>query len=147
MAERRKFPRHKARLPVKFRIFDRENKTEITNDIDAYTQNISKTGMCLTLPRGWDCPDCNNCLGWMYNLSCKLKNTHNHETNRFITPKLSLKILVFDPSLPFREPLELEGDCVWVKQDVAAEEEAYPVGISLFQPFSHGFLGMSKKVH
>lgn len=116
---------------MRFKIFDKETKTDITNDIDAYTENVSKAGMCLILPREWECPECNNCLGWMYNLSCKLKNNHTQETNRFLSTKLNLKITLSDPSSSLEEPIQLEGNCVWVNTNVLPQENSYPVGVYL----------------
>ena len=123
--------RFKVKLPVKFRVFDKDTKTDITNDVDAYTENVSTEGMCLVLPRGWDCPECNNCLGWAYNVKCKLKDSQAQEANRFLSTKLNLKILLSDPAAPPKEPIQLEGECVWVKQDVESEQNVYPVGVLL----------------
>ncbi|MFH1678457.1 MAG: PilZ domain-containing protein [Candidatus Omnitrophota bacterium] len=131
MLEKRRFPRFTMKLPVRLRIFDKETKTDITNDIDAYTENISKAGMRLILPNGWECPECNNCLGWMYNLNCKLKNNFTREANHFLTPKLNLRITISDASIPLKEPIQLEGDCVWVNANIHPQENSYPVGLSI----------------
>lgn len=130
MLERRQSSRFSAKFPVKLRIFDRETKTYITNYINADTKDISKGGACLVLPRSWGCPECNNCLGWMYNLGCKLKDNHTTETNRTLVNKLNLTILIpQDPKL-IKKPVQLEGECVWVNADIGFKEDAYPVGIA-----------------
>jgi hypothetical protein len=129
MVERRRFPRLKIKLPVKIRVFDKETNGDVTNDINAYTENVSKAGMCLMLPRSWDCPECNNCLGWIYNLGCKLKNNHTQDDYRSLANELVLKVSIFDDLIPNKEPIQLEGNCVWVKTDVPPEENSYSVGI------------------
>jgi hypothetical protein len=131
MLEKRRFPRLNVKLPVKLRIFDPEAKTDVTNDIEVYTKDISGGGLCLILPRGWECQECNNCLGWIYNLDCKLKNNHATETNRILPAELDLKITVSYPSNLDKEPAQLEGRCAWVNADIGPEENAYPVGVEL----------------
>lgn len=118
-------------LPVKMKIFDKETNAYITNDIEVYTENVSKGGLCLILPRSWDCPECNNCLGWIYNLTCKLKNNHTKDDNHLLASKLSLKISLSDPSVPGKEPIQLEGNCVWVNSDIPQQENSYSVGVRL----------------
>ena len=131
MTERRRFARVNRKLAVRFKVFDRDTKIDITDLIDAYTENISKGGMRLILPRAWDCPECSNCLGWMYNLDCKLRNSHTKETERFLNPKLNLKILLTDSSDTSKEPIQLEGECVWVNPHIDSSKKDYPVGVSL----------------
>ncbi len=131
MIERRHFPRLKIKLPVKIKVFDKETNGNITNSIDAFTEDVSRGGMRLMLPRSWACAECNNCLGWIYNLGCSLKNNHTNDSDRFLTNKLNLKISISDPNIPTKEAVDLEGSCVWVKTDTKPKEENYPVGISV----------------
>ncbi|MFZ5801336.1 MAG: hypothetical protein ACOY3D_08210 [Candidatus Omnitrophota bacterium] len=130
MAEQRHFPRFALRLAAKLRIFDQEANADIINPIDVLTENIGQGGMRLTLPRSWDCPQCNNCLGWIYNLGCKLKNNHTQDDTRFLNPKLTLKVVLAGLPAAGEGPLELEGSCVWVKTDVPSGEDSYSVGIA-----------------
>ena len=131
MIERRHSPRFKSRLAVKFKIVNAETKVSITNDVGAYTEDISKTGMRLEIPREWDCPECNNCLGWIYNQQCHLRNGHTNGVDHLLTSKLNLKILLSSPQKPRKEPIELDAQCVWANQDIESNKSTYPVGICL----------------
>ena len=134
MREQRRFQRLKIKLPVKIRIFDKETGENITHEIDASTENVSKAGMCLMVPQSWDCPECNKCLGWIYNLGCKLKNNHTQDDNRCLSTKLNFRISLFDASLSSREPVLVEAQCAWVGGGTLSQGERYPVGVSIAEP-------------
>ena len=129
--EKRQFPRFKIRLPVRFRILDKERKTYITNDTDAHLEDVSKGGMRLSIPHGWDCPECNNCLGWAYNLDCDLKNGHTREVSRCLTANFQFEISLNDPKRRQKGAVTLDGESVWVDQPDHPDQNTYPGGISL----------------
>ena len=119
------------KLPVRVRVFDAETDLDVTNDVDAYTENLSREGMCLSLPWSWDCPECNNCLGWIYNMSCKLKNDQNKYDDRGIAPRHDLKISFFGPAMPGQEQFQLRARCVWVNPGLQPQDRNYYVGVRL----------------
>lgn len=139
MLERRRFPRVKRKLKVKVRIVDQETKADITNDIKAHTLDISRGGLSLILPEIWDCPECNNCLGWVYNRGCKLKENYSKDDNRSFTPKLNLKISIDDPLVRFNQPVQLEGNIIWVNANTESKDNNCPVGVAFSQASQEEF--------
>jgi len=129
--ERRQSPRWDKKVGIKFKLFDAANKTIVTNAVNATTENLSREGMCLVLPRGWDCPECNNCLGWFYNCRCQLRNGHTRESNHIPKAKLHLKIIIPKIIFDTSSPLELDGECVWLIQSIQPQRDDYKVGITL----------------
>lgn len=129
MKERRHFKRIKIKLPVKIRIFEKKIGF-ITPEIEACCESLSRTGLSFTIPLSWDCPDCNKCLGWIYNLNCKLKNKDNQADIRYFAPNLDFKIYFFGLP-PANRPLTVEARCVWVKEIFLAHEKYYSVGAGI----------------
>ena len=73
MAQRRKYSRLSIEIPVKCKILDRHKKKEISHEIISATCNLCEGGVCLTWPKSWSCESCTNCLAWIFNYSCTLK--------------------------------------------------------------------------
>lgn len=129
MEERRQSPRLSIKAGVKFRLFDPVNKTAITNAVDAQTKNMSQNGICLRLPRSWDCPECNNCLGWFYNARCHLRNGNNGNGHHTPPAELHLKLLIPREVLHTPHPIEIEGKCVWISEHIDKKEDMHDAGI------------------
>ncbi|MFC1594251.1 PilZ domain-containing protein [Candidatus Omnitrophota bacterium] len=131
MPEKRQFSRFNAKLSVAVKILDAKSNLNITNDFDALTQDISKNGLRLMLPRSWNCAECNNCLGWTYNKECKLINDPAADDNRCFAPGSKIRIIFNDPSIPTAESITLQGELVWANPNLAPQEDTYPAGVAL----------------
>ena len=127
--ERRIYPRVKIDTPVKFKIVDKETGADITNYTDSSLVNVSQTGICLNLPKGWICPECNRCLGWAYNRNCQLTDNNTKEVGRTMAAKTNLKILLTGPFLERPRPVDIGCDCVWVESN-DSDSGSYKAGMA-----------------
>lgn len=130
MAERRKFERVGIDCSAEGRLFDPVRKIEISRNIPIRAKNLSEEGALLEWPHSWHCGICSNCLGWLYNFRCKLKEKEQYQGDfdRELVPDIhmELRIILSDGM----DPLEVLSRIMWVKSSVAAANEKYPIGVS-----------------
>lgn len=129
LAERRKFERIGIDCFAEGRLFDSVRKTEISRSVPIRAKNLSEEGALLDWPRSWDCDICSNCLGWLYNFRCKLKEKEQFQEdfNKKLIPDIhmELRIILSDGM----DPLEVLARIMWVKSSSEAVAERYPIGV------------------
>lgn len=133
MAERRRFKRIEIDIAVKCRIVDPQKKTDVSGDITARAKNLSEGGVLLDWPRSWPCNVCFNCLGWIYNMSCKLKESapSEEEFNKNLVPEIHIT-LHLEPSGDL-EPVSTLAKVSWVRPPENQNINRYQVGISFVE--------------
>ncbi len=128
--------KHK-RIPKEIQLFAKlvagKEKKAVSYEVPIITQNISKSGLKLSWPKGWDCPDCKKCLFWIFNSSCKIKNANNDNANSSINHFLpSGCILQIKPAYP--SPEQTDAQVVWVKED--KDSYIYDIGVRFIEELS-----------
>lgn len=130
LAERRKFKRVELDVAVKCKIIDPQKKTDISGEIVARARNLSEGGALLEWPRSWPCDTCSNCLAWIYNFTCKIKERgeSEQESNKDLIPEMHIT-LHLAPAGDV-EPVSALAKINWVKSSEDEEKDKYQVGIS-----------------
>lgn len=133
MAERRKFGRVEIDVAVKCKIIDPQKKTEITPEITARARNLSEGGALLEWPRSWPCDSCFNCLGWVYNFTCRLKEKglFEEESNKDLIPDIHINVYLMPGS--DLEPIRAVGRVSWVKAPEEQNVDRYQIGLSFIE--------------
>jgi hypothetical protein len=128
--ERRKFERVGIDIAVKVKIVDPQKKIDVSRDIVLRAKNLSEGGALLDWPRSWDCDICSNCLGWIYNFSCKLKEKGraDEEFNKDLVPELHVNLRIAPGDNI--EPVETLTKVKWVSAPEDPSADRYPVGVS-----------------
>lgn len=130
MTERRKYSRVNLDMPVKCKILDKQKKNEISYEISSRTVNISEGGVYLTWPVSWNCKVCSNCLVWIFNHSCSLKDgSPSTEQNKYLAPATFIRLEFAPPLVP--HPVKVTAKVAWV--ETAKDKNAYPVGVSFLE--------------
>ena len=130
MVERRKHSRLSVEIPVRCRILDRQKKNEISFEIPTKTCNISEGGASLDWPKAWICKSCSNCLAWIFNHACMLKEEpYLEESNKFLTLSTYIQIELEPPVVP--EPVKVSARVAWVKPE--DEKNSYGVGLAFLK--------------
>lgn len=137
MAERRKFKRVELDFAVRCKITDPKKKIDLSGEITVKAKNLSEGGALLEWPRSWLCDTCSNCLAWVYNLTCKLKEKglFDEESNKDLIPEMHID-LHLAPSGE-TEPVGTLAKVAWVKTPEGQTVDRYHVGIT--------FLGEKKE--
>ncbi|MFH1855953.1 MAG: hypothetical protein ABH836_01835 [Candidatus Omnitrophota bacterium] len=126
MSEKRRYIRIEVDAPVKCRIVDKYKKKQLSYDIETTINNLSEGGVYLNWPKSWDCRVCTNCLAWVFNHSCILKEENSaEETNKYLTTSLFIKLEMKPPIVP--HPMDVITKVVWVKPDL--EKNTYGIGL------------------
>lgn len=130
LSERRKFKRVEIDISVKGKITDPQKKTDISGDIALRAKNLSESGALLEWPRSWPCDTCFNCLGWVHNFNCKLKEeeTAGEEFNKDLVPEMYITIRLTPGNN--LEPVETLAKVVWVENPDNAGANKYDIGVS-----------------
>lgn len=133
LAERRKFKRVELNVAVKCKILDPQKKTDISGEIVARARNLSEGGALLEWPRSWPCDICSNCLAWIYNFTCKIKEKgeSDEESNKDLIPEMHIT-LHLAPAGDV-EPVSALAKVSWVKAPEDQETDKYQVGISFVE--------------
>jgi len=126
--ERRKFPRIPKRIELLANLVESKNSQQASYTIRITTENISKQGLMVTWPKGWVCLDCKNCVFWIFNLSCRLKNNNN--SNGDFTKPLPVNCLInlrsrYSPENKFT------AQVVWIDPD--RQKDTYRVGLRFLE--------------
>lgn len=130
MAERRKFKRVESDVAVRCKITDPKKKIDLSGEITVKAKNLSEGGALLEWPRSWLCDTCSNCLGWIYNLTCKLKEKglFDEESNKDLIPEMHID-LHLAPSGE-TEPVGTLAKVAWVKTPEGQTVDRYHVGVT-----------------
>jgi hypothetical protein len=130
LVERRKYSRLSIEMPVKCKILDRQKKNEISYEISSKTFNLSEGGACLNWPKTWTCKVCTNCLAWIYNHACILKEEpYLEESNKYLTTSTFIQVELTPPTAP--EPIKVAAKITWVKP--SDQENSYGIGLSFLK--------------
>ena len=133
MSERRKYKRVDVNVAIKGKLIDPQKKLDITGDISMRAKNLSEGGALLEWPRSWKCSTCSNCLGWVHNFNCKLKESGqmNSEFNKELVPEMHITIQI----IPGNDigPVNALVKISWVKS-LSLSELAYTGLINLGWP-------------
>jgi len=133
MSERRKYKRVDVNVAIKGKIIDPQKKVDITGDILLKAKNLSEGGALLEWPRSWDCDTCSNCLGWVHNSSCKLREggQRDNEFNKELVPDMYINIRVM-PGNDI-EPVSALAKINWVRSAEEENADKYDVGVSFIE--------------
>ena len=133
MSERRKYKRVEVNVAIKGKIIDPQKKIDITGDILLKARNLSEGGALLEWPRSWDCDTCSNCLGWVHNYKCRLKENGQGESefNKELLPEMHLTIQIV-PGNDI-EPVNTLAKVNWVRSPQEEGSDKYHVGISFVE--------------
>ncbi len=136
--ERRKFRRVEIDVAVKGKITDPQKKTDISGDISLRAKNLSEGGALLEWPRSWPCETCFNCLGWVHNFDCKLKEKEAgaEEFNKDLVPEMHITIRL-TPGDDL-EPVETLAKIAWVKNPDNPNANKYDIGVSFVESDKKG---------
>lgn len=130
MSQRRKHSRLSIEIPVKCKILDRQKKKEISYEIASMTSNLSEGGVCLTWPKSWTCKSCTNCLAWIFNHACTLKEEpYLEQSNKHLTPSTFIQIQLESPIIA--SPIKLAAKVAWVKPE--EQKDSYGIGLSFLK--------------
>lgn len=133
MSERRKYKRVDVNVAIKGKLVDPQKKVDITGDIPLKAKNLSEGGVLLEWPRSWNCDTCSNCLGWVYNFNCKLKEDGQGtgEFNKELVPEMHITIQM----VPGNDigPVNALVKISWVKSAELAGDDKYHVGASFVE--------------
>lgn len=130
MTQRRKHTRFSIEIPVKCKILDRHKKKEISHEIISATCNLSEGGVCLNWPTSWSCESCTNCLAWIFNHSCILKEEASlGESNKHLTPSTFVQIQLDSPLID--SSIKLATRVAWVKPEEG--KDLYGIGLSFLK--------------
>lgn len=129
MSERRRFKRVGIDVAVKGRLIDWQKKKVISPDIELRAKNLSEGGALLEWPRSWSCDTCSNCLGWIYNFNCRLKDkdVQEGEFNKELAPKMHIGLCIATEDL---EPVETISKVAWVEAPPDSSAIGYRIGVS-----------------
>jgi hypothetical protein len=128
--ERRKHNRLKIEFPVRCKILDKAKKNEISYNIFSKTCDLSEGGACLSWPKSWSCEVCSNCLAWIFNHSCTLKEEpYKEESNKYLTTSTFIQVELEPPAVP--EPLKVTAKVAWVKPQ--GDKDEYGIGLSFLE--------------
>ncbi len=133
MAERRRFKRVEIDVAVKCKIIDPQKKMDVTPEITARARNLSEGGALLEWPRSWPCDVCFNCLGWIYNFTCQLKDKglFEEESNKDLIPEIHLTLHLAPASDV--EPVSTLAKVSWVKTSEDQGIDKYQVGVTFVE--------------
>lgn len=130
MSERRKYKRVDVDVAIKGKLVDPQKNVSITGEIPLKARNLSEGGLLLEWPRSWNCDTCSNCLGWVYNFNCKLKEggQKGDEFNKELVPEMHITIQI----VPGNDigPVTALIKVSWVKSPEGENGERYHVGAS-----------------
>lgn len=133
MSERRKHKRVDVNVAIKGKIVDPQKKVDITGDISLKARNLSEGGVLLEWPRSWDCDTCSNCLGWVHNFNCKLKEDGQRggEFNKELVPEMHITLQI----IPGKDigPVNALVKISWVKSPEGESSDRYHVGASFVE--------------
>ena len=130
MTQRRKHSRLSIEIPVKCKILDRHKKKEISHEIISATYNLCEGGVCLNWPKSWTCKSCTNCLAWIFNHSCILKEEASlRESNKYLAPSTFVQIQLDSPLIA--SSTKLAARVAWVKPE--GEKDLYAIGLSFLK--------------
>ncbi|KPK41322.1 MAG: hypothetical protein AMJ78_05775 [Omnitrophica WOR_2 bacterium SM23_29] len=129
MAERRKFKRVELDVAVRCKITDPKKKTDISGEIIVKAKNLSEGGALLEWPRSWLCDTCSNCLAWVYNFTCNLKEKgpFDEESNKVLIPEVHINLHLVPAGDV--EPVSTLAKVAWVKVPPEQEADKYHVGV------------------
>ena len=130
MSERRKFKRVDVNVAVKGKLVDPQKKIDITGDILLKAKNLSEGGALLEWPLKWKCDTCSNCLGWVHNGDCRLKEgtEAGEEFNKSLVPEMHMTLQII-PGNDI-EPLNALVKINWIGEQPEADSGKYDVGVS-----------------
>jgi len=133
MSERRRYKRVDLDVAIKGRLVDPHKKFDITADIPLRAKNLSEGGALLEWPRSWNCDICSNCLGWVHNLNCKLKEKEERgaEFNKELVPEMRVTVQLLPGS--GIEPVTVSAKVNWVKSSQEESRDKYEVGVSFME--------------
>ena len=133
MEERRRFKRIEIDVAIRCKLVDPQKKMDVSGEIIARAKNLSEGGALLEWPRSWPCDVCFNCLGWIYNLTCKLKERGIFEegANKDLIPEMHISLHL----APARdlEPVSALAKVAWVKMLERTDIDTYQVGVSFIE--------------
>lgn len=133
MSERRKHKRVDVNVAIKGKLIDLQKKVDITGDISLNAKNLSEGGVLLEWPRSWNCDTCSNCLGWVHNFNCKLKEDGQlrGEFNKELLPEMHITIQI----VPGNDigPVNALVKVNWVKSPEGESLDKYHVGVSFVE--------------
>lgn len=133
MSERRKFKRVEVTVAIKGKLVDPQKKIDISGDILLRAKNLSEGGALLEWPRSWHCETCSNCLGWVHNSGCKLKEDigGNGEFNKDLVPEMHIALNIVPGNE--LEPVNTLAKVNWVKKPAEQDSGKYDVGVSFVE--------------
>jgi hypothetical protein len=126
MHERRTDKRIEMNLTLEVQLIKRNYKTPLTGQIKLKTKDVSKGGACLKWPRGWKCPECDNCPGWVFNKDCKLKKGMSEPLDRRLNEGTRIKLRFQKRPL---DKKEYYAKVVWIDNKSDADH-GYDAGLS-----------------
>jgi len=133
MSERRKYKRVDVNVAVNGKLVDPQKKVDITGEIPLKAKNLSEGGVLLEWPRSWKCDTCSNCLGWVYNFNCKLKEEGQggDEFNKELVPEMHITIQI----VPGNDigPVNALIKVNWVRSPEGESYDKYHIGASFVE--------------
>jgi len=128
--ERRKFKRVEVNVAIKGRLVDPQKKMDISGNIPLRAKNLSEGGALLEWPRSWNCETCSNCLGWVHNSGCRLKEEGSgaEEFNKDLVPEMHITLNIIPGS--DIEPVDALAKVNWVRPVIENDPENYHIGVS-----------------
>lgn len=126
MYERRRNKRIDMDLTVVCQLVKRNFITPLTGLIKVKTADISRGGVCLKWPSGWNCETCDKCAGWVFNKDCNLKEGMDEPLNRNLNAGLRIKMRFLKKSLNNREYC---AKIIWTSSAVKTKS-GYDAGLS-----------------
>ncbi|MDD5195929.1 MAG: hypothetical protein PHQ96_09725 [Candidatus Omnitrophica bacterium] len=107
--EKRKFDRVVKKIPLVANLFHKGSLSS-SYDIPVTSSDISRGGMKVLWPAGWACSECKNCLFWIFNASCSLKeNNHNSDFNKPLA--IGCRLAFSSAGLAARE---IQAEVIWL---------------------------------
>ena len=133
MSERRKYKRVDVNVAIKGKLIDPQKRVDLTGDILLKAKNLNEGGALLEWPRSWNCESCSNCLGWVHNSTCKLKEDgqRDSEFNKELVPGMHITIHIV-PGNDI-EPVSALAKVSWVMSAGSEGADNYNVGVSFIE--------------
>ncbi len=128
--ERRKFKRVEVNVAIRGKLVDPQKKIDISGSIPLRAKNLSEGGALLEWPRSWNCETCSNCLGWVHNSGCRLKedNSGGEEFNKDLVPEMHITLNIIPGN--DLEPVDALAKVNWVRPAISNDPGNYHIGVS-----------------